>query len=131
MLINHDFSSDSPQLTARQQEVLDCLASHMTSKEIARTLGISPSMVDQHLRAISNKLGGLPRRELARLQTGRSANPALPGSAGKYGQQVPGIPELVPAGGNLRMGFLCGFAFGLLVVITTLLSVALVLQAFY
>ena len=73
MLINHDFPQDFPPLTARQAQVLACLGDHMTTKEIARTLDISPSMVDQHLRAISHKMGGLPRRELGK----RSRRPTL------------------------------------------------------
>lgn len=45
-----------PALTAREIEVLRCLAKGARNKEIAETLGISPETVIAHLRTIFGKL---------------------------------------------------------------------------
>lgn len=133
MLINHDFRHELPPLTERQQQVLDCLRQHMTTKEIARALGISPSMVDQHLRAISTKLGGLPRRAIARLHAEQPLRPA-PG-------EVPPLSALEPSASlgqqsrhaswreNFLAGFLTGLACGIGVVLATMLIVTLLLKS--
>ena len=54
------------QLTAKQIEVLELLLQHNSSKEIARTLAISPYTVDQRIAAARKKLGASSRAELAR-----------------------------------------------------------------
>lgn len=134
MLFNHDFPSDYPSLTKRQEQVLDCLGNHMTSKEIARALGISPSMVDQHLRAISAKLGGIPRRELARLHADRGLRspPSICASPPPESSQVECIrlPQegLQPGrSGNFVAGFFTGFLMGILVVLVTIASVTVLM----
>jgi DNA-binding CsgD family transcriptional regulator len=53
-------------LTAKQREVLDLVLQHKSSKEIARTLGISPYTVDQRIAAARQKLNVCTRGELAR-----------------------------------------------------------------
>ena len=52
-------------LTAKQREVLDLLLEHMTSKEIARRLEISPYTVDQRINFAKDKLGARTRGEVA------------------------------------------------------------------
>src|SRR5687767_15718396 len=52
-------------LTDKQREVLDLLIEHKTSKEIARTLGISPHTVDQRIFFAKEKLGAASRNEAA------------------------------------------------------------------
>ena len=52
-------------LTEKQREVLDLLLEHKTSKEIARTLGISPHTVDQRIFFAKEKLGAASRSEVA------------------------------------------------------------------
>lgn len=52
-------------LTAKQREVLDLLIQHKTSKEISRTLGISPHTVDQRINLARNKLGLSSRSQVA------------------------------------------------------------------
>lgn len=52
-------------LTAKQREVLDLLLEHMTSKEIARRLDISPYTVDQRINFAKEKLGVRTRGEVA------------------------------------------------------------------
>lgn len=133
MLINHDFPSDFPQLTKRQAQVLNCLGDHMTTKEIARALNISPSMVDQHLRVISHKLGGLPRRELARLRAEITAQ-APPPREGALLVTAPGPSPQSPAQvltpgwrGSFIVGFLTGLVSGLLVALVTLASLTVLL----
>lgn len=52
-------------LTAKQRDVLDLLIDHQTSKEISRTLGISPHTVDQRIMLARAKLGVASRSEVA------------------------------------------------------------------
>ena len=53
-------------LTKKQREVLDLVLQHKSSKEIARTLQISPHTVDQRIVSARQKLGAASRGELAR-----------------------------------------------------------------
>ena len=52
-------------LTDKQREVLDLLLEHLTSKEIARRLDISPYTVDQRINFAKDKLGARTRGEVA------------------------------------------------------------------
>ena len=54
-------------LTDKQSEVLVFVSEGLTSKEIARRLGISESAVNQRIEVIRQRLGGLPRAQIARL----------------------------------------------------------------
>lgn len=53
------------KLTDKQVDVLDLLLDHMTTKEIARNLGISPNTVDQRLNSAKKILGTVGRSETA------------------------------------------------------------------
>ncbi|MFM5918340.1 MAG: helix-turn-helix transcriptional regulator [Novosphingobium sp.] len=59
-------------LTDKQSEVLTLVAEGLTSKEIARNLGISESAVNQRIETIRQRLGGMPRSQIARLHRQRS-----------------------------------------------------------
>jgi LuxR family maltose regulon positive regulatory protein len=50
-------------LTPAERRVLDLLATHMTSLEIARKLGVSPNTMKSHVRDIFRKLGAHSRGE--------------------------------------------------------------------
>lgn len=52
-------------LTAKQCQVLDLLIQHKTSKEISRSLGISPHTVDQRIMLARAKLQVTSRSEVA------------------------------------------------------------------
>ena len=52
-------------LSQKQREALNLLVKHMTSKEISRTLSISPHTVDQRIESAKRKLGAASRGELA------------------------------------------------------------------
>ena len=54
-------------LTDKQREVLTYVSEGLTSKEIARRLAISESAVNQRVETIRQRLGGLPRAQIARL----------------------------------------------------------------
>ena len=54
-------------LTDKQSEVLVFVSEGLTSKEIARRLGISESAVNQRIEVIRQRLGGLPRAQIGRL----------------------------------------------------------------
>lgn len=52
-------------LTSRQLDTLHLISKHLSNKEIAQKLGISPRTVDHHVLAILGKLGVCSRREAA------------------------------------------------------------------
>jgi DNA-binding CsgD family transcriptional regulator len=62
-------ATDRPfaELTDKQRECLRLASQHMSSKEIARVLGISASAVEQRLKYAVRALGARDRREAARL----------------------------------------------------------------
>lgn len=51
-------------LTAKQQEVLERLARHQAIKTIADEMGVSETRVNQHIRAIKDRLGANDKEEL-------------------------------------------------------------------
>lgn len=55
------------RLTDQQRVCLRLVYAHMTSKEIARLLGIEPGSVDQHIKAAMRVLGVGDRRTAARM----------------------------------------------------------------
>jgi pimeloyl-ACP methyl ester carboxylesterase/DNA-binding CsgD family transcriptional regulator len=79
----------SAQLTAREREVLDCVARGLSDREIAEHLVLSPHTVHRHVANIRGKLGGGSRAaavaEAARLGllgAGRNGPPARDGPFG-------------------------------------------------
>jgi len=54
-------------LSPRQKEVMRLVARHYQNKEIARILGISEHTARAHAIAVRTKLGGVSRREAARI----------------------------------------------------------------
>ena len=54
-------------LTDKQRQVLIFVSEGLTSKEIARKLCVSESAVNQRIETIRQRLGGLPRAQIARL----------------------------------------------------------------
>jgi DNA-binding CsgD family transcriptional regulator len=54
-------------LTDKQREVIALVSEGMTSKEIARKLGISASAVNQRIEVTRQRLGGLSRAQIARI----------------------------------------------------------------
>lgn len=64
---NDPSAKSLPTLTLKQRDVLALVADNRTSKEIAARLDISESAVNQRIEMIRQRLGGLPRGELARL----------------------------------------------------------------
>ncbi|MFA9200240.1 MAG: LuxR C-terminal-related transcriptional regulator [Cypionkella sp.] len=67
VLTVNDAGDGRSALSARQREVLELVSRGRTSKEIARQLAISPSTVDNHIKAAIDKLGARNRHEAARL----------------------------------------------------------------
>jgi DNA-binding NarL/FixJ family response regulator len=60
-------AEEVPDLTPRERDVLDHLASGATDKEIAILLSISVHTVKSHVRSILSKLHAVNRRQAARL----------------------------------------------------------------
>jgi len=54
-------------LPPRQLQILQLVATHLSTKEIAQQLGLSPYTVDAHIVALRRRLGGLTRVEAGRL----------------------------------------------------------------
>lgn len=54
-------------LTDKQRQVLDQLAQHKTSKEIARDLDVAQNTIDKHLAAVRRKWGTADRYDTVRL----------------------------------------------------------------
>lgn len=62
-----DAALESPDLTARERQVLTLLAAGATDKEIAERLSVSLHTVKSHVRSILSKLHAINRRDAARL----------------------------------------------------------------
>jgi DNA-binding CsgD family transcriptional regulator len=58
------------RLSERQRQCLDGVAKGMTSKQIARDLGLSPSTVDNHIRLAIERLGAPDRAAAAQMLRG-------------------------------------------------------------
>ena len=56
---------DLPDLTARETEVLSCLAAGMSNKQVARSLGISIRTVAVHVSSLLRKTRTASRTEAA------------------------------------------------------------------
>ncbi len=56
-------SSEAPSLSPREREVLTAAAAGLSTKAIARELGVSPNTVKFHLQAVYAKLGAATRTE--------------------------------------------------------------------
>ncbi|QBY00015.1 LuxR family transcriptional regulator [Rhodophyticola sp. CCM32] len=65
VIIAHPQSPVFDALTPRQRDVAQGLAQGLSNKDIARTLGISPATVKDHVHAILKRLGLSRRGEVA------------------------------------------------------------------
>lgn len=83
-------ADDLSVFTAKQRRVLDLLIENKTSKEIARTLGISPYTVDQRISLARSKLGVSTRNELAAQYRAMRLGRAAEGTAEQEGDS-PGV----------------------------------------
>jgi DNA-binding CsgD family transcriptional regulator len=79
-----------PQLTDKQHEVLHFVAENRTSKEIAWSLGISESAVNQRIESVRNRTGFPPRAELAR--TYRHYQQDIEAACKPFTGQIPQVP---------------------------------------
>ena len=59
------YLQEQPELTAREREVIGCLAEGMSNKQIARALGISVRTVTVHVSNLLRKTGAASRTEAA------------------------------------------------------------------
>jgi DNA-binding NarL/FixJ family response regulator len=59
------YLQERPELTAREREVIGCLAEGMSNKQIARALGISVRTVTVHVSNLLRKTGAASRTEAA------------------------------------------------------------------
>jgi DNA-binding CsgD family transcriptional regulator len=65
-----------PLLSARESEILRCLADGMASKQVAEALGMSVRTVETHRQNIRRKLGLAGQAELIKYAVERCRGPA-------------------------------------------------------
>jgi two-component system nitrate/nitrite response regulator NarL len=97
-------------LSARERQVIQCLASGMTNREIAHSLGLSPHTVKNYLFRIFDKLGVSSRTELLYL-TMSNSQPEPENSAGKTNGRFSTLLEAAEAGlpsAQLQLAEFCG-----------------------
>ncbi len=66
-LLDRDPAEVLADLTPKQEEVLDLLLQHKTTKQIARELHIAPNTVDARIAAVREKWGTTDRKATARV----------------------------------------------------------------
>jgi DNA-binding NarL/FixJ family response regulator len=69
--------STSAQLTPQELQIARFVAEGLSNKEVAAQLFLSPRTIDSHLRNVFSKLAISSRTQLARLQLGDGADPAI------------------------------------------------------
>ena len=84
------------RLTPREHECLRLVAQHLSSKEIARQLGLSQHTVDGHLDEARRKLGAATRRDAVRILL-EGASGAPPPNSGGQSPQDSAAPAGHPA----------------------------------
>lgn len=140
MIIETELGAVLRSLTAKQRELLDLLGEGLTSKEIARKLGVSPSAIDQRMKTLKERFGVTSKNELARrcrqvgmaalsaadqasiieglsrsreIQTGGNSEEAIAeASAGPALSQVGPVPYDPVAQSRFLFGFVLGFLSG-------------------
>ncbi len=117
-------------LTPKERECLRLVAQQLSSKEIARELGISKASVDTYCNRARAKLGVPSRRAAAQLVVSLEAAAAAalaaasPAPAGRASvvAAVPVLPPLSSLGPGARIGIILGGAIALAVAFGMLLS---------
>lgn len=99
-MTNQNFSGEGKTLTEGQRACLRLVAEHRTSKEIARTLGVSVATVDQRIKFAAQKLGASSRAEAARMFT--SGEPPI------YGKPIYDAPDVLETADSDMVGPLLG-----------------------
>jgi DNA-binding CsgD family transcriptional regulator len=80
-MVSGDAFAIFDSLTDRQHETLMLAAKHLTSKQIAQTLGLAPVTIDKRVESVRARLGSIARADLLRLYGEWSA---------AYGQTIDG-----------------------------------------
>ena len=81
-------------LTDKQREVIALVAEGLTSKEIARKLGISESAVNQRIEVTRQRLDGMSRAQIARIYRQTSTLViTIPTSNSLTGKTIQLLPE--------------------------------------
>lgn len=69
------------KLTAREAQIASCVLRGLSTREIAQELGVAASTVQEHLKAVFDKLGVRSRRELTAAVFGERYWPRMAGGA--------------------------------------------------
>jgi DNA-binding CsgD family transcriptional regulator len=111
-------------LSPKQRMVLDLVARHHTTKEIARKLHLSPHTVEQRIQSMRTRFGEVPRRELGRLYaelekaySGSHSLPSAPHEASsQYGETAIGhLNRSEGALGSVKWTFFAGLFSGMMI----------------
>lgn len=95
------------RLSERQRQCLALVGEGFTSKQIARELALSPSTVDNHLRAALERLGLNSRTDAARaLRSARREQDESPGPAADADEAVVPPPIIQPTAPSGLRGWL-------------------------
>ncbi len=85
------------KLSQRQRQCLELAGDGLTSKEIARSLNISPSTVDNHIQAACDRLGAKNRTDAVRIYRDDPSSEKLPKALPKLG-----LFSFPPIGGQVN-----------------------------
>ena len=69
------------KLTAREAQIASCVLRGLSTREIAQELGVAASTVQEHLKAVFDKVGVRSRRELTAAVFGQRYWPRMAGGA--------------------------------------------------
>lgn len=141
MLCGSDLFRQFCELSPKHRDVLDRVAQHRTTKEIARELQISPHTVEQRIQAIRGKFGEVSRRDLGRIYaefTREMGGQVLGGEI--FATELPGeelqpdLPLAQSARSRFRdsvlVGFVAGFLSGLAIAIAAYLVALIAIEKF-
>jgi DNA-binding CsgD family transcriptional regulator len=90
------------RLSERQRQCLDLVGQGFTSKEIGRQIGLSPSTVDNHIRAALERLGMTDRASAARAMSALTAGDDGASARPEATAPLPSFFALPPLGGAVN-----------------------------
>jgi DNA-binding CsgD family transcriptional regulator len=135
------------RLTEQQRVCLRLVYTHMTSKEIARLLGLEPGSVDQHIKTAMRILGVSERRVAARLLAEYEEEDAPSAAAGSRMQDAqmafqvtpPRLEPLLPlpweglrptnVGWKRRLAWIAALTIGCTIALAMLITAAAMVSA--
>lgn len=100
--MDESLSNARARLSERQRQCLDLVGQGFTSKEIGRQIGLSPSTVDNHIRAALERLNLTDRATAARALQALDAQQESNLHPPQAQQHLPSLFALPPLGGSVN-----------------------------